>query len=189
MRREITITILLAIVVVALILGMKLATGSVEEKDARKLVTEDLKTRFPDADKIEIVKFEQRTNENGQQYYAIKAAVGMDLATACPTRTNYYYDYPAQNFVSAPPERIVSGCKVCESRPCIIAFEEEAIIASHTLPGAEEVHAFVMVAKDEVPHVNRTAEGWNVFWTSEMLNYSYNVGVSDIGEIIGLERQ
>lgn len=187
MRKEITITLLLVFVVVALILGMKFATGSFEESDAKKFVLEDLKIRFPGADRIEILSAEQKANDRGSTYYFIKAAVSDGLNTPCPARTHYYYNYPEQNFVPAPPEYVVKGCRVCTSQPCVIAFPEEAIIASHTLKGAEAVHTYITGALHAVPEVSRTGDGWKVLWTSS-LNYSYEVAVSDMGAVLSVEK-
>ncbi len=187
MRKEITITLLLVFIVVALILGMKFATGSFEESDAKKFVLEDLKTRFPGADRIEIVGVEQKANDKGSAYYFIKASVSDGLTTPCPARTHYYYNYPEQNFVPAPPEYVVKGCRVCTSQPCMIAFPEEAIIASHTLMGAEAVHSYVTASQGAVPEVNKTGNDWRVLWTSS-LNYSYEVAVSGTGTILSAEK-
>ncbi|VVB98555.1 Uncharacterised protein [uncultured archaeon] len=187
MKKEIIVTVLLAIVVVALILGMKFATGSFEESDARKFVTEDLTTKFPGADKIEVVNFEQMANVSGGRYYSIKAAVIAGISTPCPTRTNYYYNYPVQNFVPAPPEYAVKNCRVCESSPCVIAFPEEAIIASHTLAGSQLVQQYITASRDAMPKVNRTQDTWTVAWTSS-LDYGYKVAVSDNGTIESVEK-
>ncbi len=186
MKREIVITALLAIIVVALILGMKFTKGSVDAGSAEKFVLEDLRTKFQDADKIKIVKSEQKANEKGESYYAIKVALSDGLDGPCPNRTNYYYNYPVQNFVPAPPEYAVIGCMVCQTSPCLIAFEEEAVIASHTLPGTGDVHSYILLSGDAKSMVSKIPEGWKVMWTSS-LNYSYSVDVSNDGKITGVE--
>ncbi len=190
MKQEITVIIALVILVIGLILGMKFASGSFEESDAKKFVAEDLKTKFPNADEVEVLTSETRTNAQGAQYYAIKAKVSSGLDTPCPTRTHYYYNYPEQNFAPSPPEYIVSKCKVCESTPCIIAFEEEAIIASHTLFGTESVHAYV-TSGDAVPSVSRYSTGWQVTWVSPsgVKNYSLIVAVAETGTILSISRE
>ncbi len=191
MRREITLIIVLIAIVIALALTMKFASGAAEEGDARKFVMEDLGSRFPDADKIEVVSFDQKTNELGQQYYVIKARVSSGLATPCPNRTNYYYTYPMQNFAPAPPEYVVKECSVCASRPCVIAFEEEAIIASHTLPGTEEVQLFIS-EREPVAGVEKQDDRWIVSWTdvnSSQHNATvYQVAVSTDGWILGINK-
>ncbi len=187
MKREIIVTVVLIVLVVGLVLGMKFATGSFENSDAKKFVLEDLHNKFPAADKVEIVSFEPKTNGEGAQYYTIKASVSEGLGTPCPKRTNYYYNYPVQNFVPAPPEAVVDSCKVCQSRPCMIAFPEEAIIASHTLQGSASVQDYILTARDATPQVNRTSSGWSVLWNST-LNYSYMVSVTDDGYVSGAEK-
>ncbi|MFA5077110.1 MAG: hypothetical protein WC488_01655, partial [Candidatus Micrarchaeia archaeon] len=159
MKKEIAITALLLVVAAALVLGINMAGGNYEERDAKKVVLEDLQERFPYADKIEIIAFEPRTNGD-QRYFAIKASVSDDLDMPCPKRTHYYYNYPEQNFVPAPPEYIVKTCRVCENKPCIIAFPEEAIIASHTLAGTGEVSNYIVNAGDVKPYVSKIAQGW-----------------------------
>lgn len=187
MRKEATLTVLLVFVVVALILGMKFAAASFQEGDARKYVVEDLQTRYPYADNITVVASEQRTNDMGETYYWIKAAVSDGLDGPCPTRTNYYYNYPEQNFVPAPPEYVVRNCRVCAATPCVIAFEEEAIIASHALMGGEAVHAYVTSHTDAEPSVRRTSAGWVVDWTSSA-EYGYEVVVSTDGLVVSVKQ-
>lgn len=190
MKREIIIIGVLILIIIILVLGMKLTTIIVERSDAAKFVLEDLRARFPDADKIEILSMEQHTNEKGEQYYLIKARVSDNLTTPCPTRVHYYYNYPQQNFVPAPPEYIVKDCKVCERTPCVIAFEEEAIVASHTLPGTEEVNSYIANA-GALPTVKRKNGRWEVLWSSPLpySYYSYLVVVADNGTVISVERK
>lgn len=187
MKREITVTAVLLIIVIVLILGTKFYTGTFENSDAKKFVIEDLRAKYPGADKIEIVSYEKKSSDMGE-YYVIKASVSEGLTTSCPKRTHFYYNYPLQNFVPAPPEYVVRNCKVCENnRPCVIAFPEEAIIASHTFPGSEKVHKYILDNKEASPSVTKSTQGWNVVWTSS-LNYSYNVLVAENGTIIKVER-
>ncbi|MDD5337609.1 MAG: hypothetical protein PHS02_03945, partial [Candidatus ainarchaeum sp.] len=113
MKKEIAVTALLLVVAAALVLGISIASGNFEAQDAKKFVLEDLRTKFPYADKIEIIGFEPRSNSNGQTYFAIKASVSENLDMPCPKRTHFYYNYPEQNFVPAPPESIVKTCRVC----------------------------------------------------------------------------
>lgn len=187
MKKEIMFIILLVFVVVVLVLGMKSPSGSFEESDAKKFVLEDLKSRFPHADKIELINTSLMTNEDAKKYYIIKARVSEGLNTPCPTRTHYYYNYPEQNFVPTPPEYIVKNCKICEETPCIIGVEEEAIIASHTLLGTTAIQEYINTAPYAVPEVHKSTGIWTVLWTSS-LNYSYSIEISERGSVISIKK-
>ncbi|MEW6528695.1 MAG: hypothetical protein AB1391_02285 [Candidatus Micrarchaeota archaeon] len=189
MKKEVILTILLVILVIILILGMKFTITNLEEGDAKTFVLEDLKVKFPNADKIEIISSENKTNENGIRYYTIMASVSENLHSRCPTKTYYYYNYPTQNFVPAPPEYVVKNCEVCKSTPCLIAFVEEAIIASYTIKGTEDVYKYV-IATNAVPETIQTQEGWRVLWISSTnnSNYSYEVFVNKNGYISQIKK-
>ncbi|MBU0586102.1 hypothetical protein KJ780_01175 [Candidatus Micrarchaeota archaeon] len=189
------ITLILFAVLAALVLGIKGIGKGVEESDAKKFVTEDLSARFPDADKITIISTNLMQNEEGEDYFKMKASVSYGLSGICPTRTYYYYNYPVQNFVPAPAEEIVKDCEVCASQPCIIAFEEEAIIGSHTFDGTEEVNDYIMDAftssrygDEPVPTVNKIPQGWEVVWKSNKYNYSYSVIMSSDGSVVEVKQ-
>lgn len=186
MKREIIITVLLIILVITLILSMKFVGSNFEQSDAKKFVVEDLRVRFPKADKIEVITFTEKLNDAGVPYYAIKASVSEKLETPCPTKTHYYYNYPEQNFVPAPPEYVVKNCKVCESTLCIIAFEEEAIIASHILENTNTVRNYIIAHSDALPNAVRVENGWKVIWKSSA-EYGYIVRVTDTGIIQSAE--
>ena len=116
--------------------------GNTQKSNAIEFVTQDLKANYPDAD-VEILLVNEKKGDGEEKYYEIKAKVTQGYQSSCPVRTHVYYNYPNQNFVPQAPEYITSGCKVCNQQPCIIAFPEEAIIASHTLSGTEEVRKFI----------------------------------------------
>lgn len=162
--REILAIGVLIISIVVLVVNAKFEVSNVEKGDAINYVLEDLRSRFPDADSVEIVSIEERKNEKGEKYYWIKAVVRENLSSPCPSRTNYYYSYPIQNFVPTPPEYVVKNCKICESGACIIGFEEEAIIASHML--SEHIKNFIEKT-DAKPSVERIGDSWKVKWESK----------------------
>lgn len=186
MKKEIIIIIILIILVISLVLGLKFTTDNFGGGDANKFVYEDLKKKFPDADKIEILITEPKTNEKGFSYYFIKATVSANLSTPCPTKTYYYYNYPAQNFVPSPPDYVVKDCQICGNTTCMISFPEEAIIASHTLNGTDAVHKYV-ISQNIIPHVSKTANGWMVIWGNSPVNYSYKVIMGDNGTVLSIE--
>jgi len=114
------------------------------KEDAQKFFIEDLADKYPDADVREVVEILPATAQDGASYYQLKARVTKGLSTPCPERMHVFYDYPPKNFVAQPPEYITRGCEVCLNEPnCILAFPEEAIIASHTYPGTEEIAQFI----------------------------------------------
>ena len=189
MKKEITITLILLLCVVLLAFGLRLASvKNIDEGDAKKFVTEDLQTRFPDADKVEIINQEARWNPRGEPYFAMKASVSSGLATPCPIRTYYYYNYPEQNFALTPPEAVVKNCRVCESGNCILAFEEEAIIASHTLSGTKAVDNAIKADSGWAPKTEIIQGGWIVTWTSPGAPGGYAVTVGRDGLIVGVEK-
>jgi hypothetical protein len=155
------------------------------EEGAKSFFLEDLKEKYPAADVREIMEILPATASDGSPYYQLKARVTNGLATPCPERMHVFYDYPPKNFVAQQPEYITRGCKVCIDSPiCILAFPEEAIIASHTYNGTEEVTAFVKGnsdAKAEASFLDTysgTTGAWMVVWSSATNNVSYGVVLS-----------
>ena len=145
-------------------------------EDAQKIFIEDLADKYPDADVREVVEILPATAQDGASYYQLKARVTKGLSTPCPERMHVFYDYPPKNFVAQPPEYITRGCEVCLNEPnCILAFPEEAIIASHTYPGTEEIAQFIKSNTDAQAsaelrdsYMNYTGV-WVVTWRSPSL--------------------
>ncbi len=153
------------------------------EADAKRFFLEDLKEKYPAADVREIMEIISLTAQDGTPYYQLKARVTTGIYSPCPERIHVYYDYPPKNFVSQPPEYITRGCQICINEPnCIIAFPEEAIIASHTYPGAEKVANFIRNNADaaaELPvsldSYNGYSGVWRVKWNSASSGGSISV--------------
>lgn len=179
---------IIAVIIISLVIiaGMKFYESKKLDSGATSYVLEDLQSKHPEADSIQIMDWETRTNQQGEEYLRIRASVSEGTATPCPVRIHYYYYYPVQNFVTEPPEYITSGCTVCEGEGCAIAFEEEAVIASHTNPGAENVNKYVVSYKDAVPTVYRDDTGWKVGWKSPSSKYGYMVEVDTNGRILSV---
>lgn len=182
----------LIVVLVALALVIAAGTQFYEEKvqidDATDYVLEDLVGKHPNADAVEIMDWETRTNEQGEEYLRIRARVTEGLYTPCPVRIHYFYHYPMQNFVTDPKEYITSSeCKVCEGEGCVIGFEEEAIIASHTNSGTQGVHNYVTAYDDAVPVVYMDSECWKVKWDSPSAKFGYFVQIAKNGEITAVD--
>ncbi len=178
--KQIAILVFLFLIVAFLALGIKINMYSMNKEDVKNSVIQDLKHKFPDADKIEIMNMELKKNEKNKEYYLIKASVSFNLTTPCPSRVNYYYFYPEQNFVPNPPEYVVKDCYVPEGTP--VLFEEEAIILSHTLNGTEIIQDYLKthspIPKVKKPNGNKY---WEVDWDN------YKVKISENGTLIGVE--
>ncbi len=186
-HRRLVIYIFCLIVIAILIAGgMEFYKTKVLSDDARTYVLEDLRATNPNADVVEILSWESKTNDAGGQYFLIKARVSEGMNTPCPKRTHYTYYYPAQNFVPGTPERVVYGCSVCGGAGCVIAFPEEAIIASHTNSGSSSIDAFIARYTDAVPAVTEEGGNWIVTWTSAAAGYGYRVEIAQNGEIRGV---
>ena len=155
------------------------------QDEAKAYFLEDLKEKYPAADVREVTDILNMTNPDGSQYYQLKATVTNGLSTPCPERINVLYVYPPKNFVSQPPEYITKGCQICLNEPvCTIAFPEEAIIASHTYPGAEQVAAFIQSNSDAEPSASfadtygNYTDVWLVKWVSASSGKGYQVALS-----------
>ena len=182
-----TTVLLVILIAVALAVAFFIfsRTSAPSEEDAKKFFLEDLQGKYPSADVREITDITNATGSDGKPYFQLKARVTSGINTPCPERVHVYYDYPPKNFVSQPPEYITKGCKVCLNEPvCVLAFPEEAIIASHTYEGAEAVAQFVKSNADAKAGASfQDSYGdysgvWLVSWSSASANSSYQVAVS-----------
>ena len=151
------------------------------QEDAQKYFLEDLKDKYPNADVREVIEILPLTSSDGSPYFQLKARVTSGTSSPCPERVHVYYDYPPKNFVAQPPEYITKGCKVCLNVDvCSIAFPEEAIIASHTYSGAEQVAQFVRDNTDAsaVASFDSSSGIWTVGWSSASSETGYAVALS-----------
>jgi uncharacterized protein (UPF0333 family) len=179
------VAVLLLVVVVALVLTFAPSAKKVSEEDAKKFVLEDLREKYPQADEASILSSVLQTGNDSQQYYYLKAKVVKNAKTPCPERIHLYYNFPLQNFVTQPPEYITRGCKVCINEPeCLLAFEEDAVIASHTYAGAEQVADYLKAYPDAQPGVSSLEGKWEVGWDSQNAAYYYKVLLSKSGNSV-----
>lgn len=185
MEEKLAVILILLLVASLLIVGgMNFYGENVQIGAAEEYVLEDLAQKQPGADIVEILGWETKTNDGGEEYLLIRARATTGMKTPCPVRIHYFYHYPVQNFIADPPEYITtSSCSVCEGAGCVIAFEEEAIIASHTNSKAGRVEKYVSGYPDAVPSVEAEAGGWKVAWNSDSARYGYVVEVKRNGEI------
>ena len=186
-KKEILIGIVLIIVAITLYSLIDFWTNSVEQADITEFIVEDLQNKHPDADDITILFIEKKINNDGEFYYEIKAKVTIGIATPCPVRIHYYYNFPEQNFVTQPAEYITEDCIVCKVEPCTLTFEEEAIIASHTLEGTEAIHNYIENTEGAYPSVTKIEDGWLVKWSSAFSTVEYEVEISSNGEITDID--
>ncbi|MEM4389578.1 MAG: hypothetical protein QXG98_02865 [Candidatus Micrarchaeia archaeon] len=183
--------VIAAVLLALLLLGcLERRVVDVKEADARKLILEDLQAKFPDADVREIL-FMNFTESS----WNVKARVTWGRETPCPKRIHVYYDYPKRGFEISNPEVITAGgavrrginCSIdCIPCPggdrCMLAFEEQAVIASHALIEANDVREFVCKFEDAKAeaksyaeyrdaYTNKTYDDvWLVKWSSDQTN-------------------
>ncbi len=181
-KRELLLILLLLAVILALVKVIEFFQMNVVEGDASNFVKEDLRTKYPSAD-IEIMSIVPKYNSNGAKYFELKAKVTKDPLSECPERFHIFYNYPEQNFVPQPPEVIAANCHVCTEGICNIAFPEEAIIASHTMPNTDVVQSFLKTYPDAIPEVKENANNWLVIWASPSANSSYIIGINRNGSV------
>lgn len=185
--RDILVILVLIALVVALAGIMNFGSGKMENLDAKKVILEDLQTKYPNADKYEILEMREMANMKGDPYSQVKAQVTIGLASKCPERVHIYYNYPEQSFEAYPPEYITRGCKVCQNvDKCIIAFPEEAVIASHYLDLSGSVMDYINT-NNAYPEVSGFENTWIVLWRSQKEPTMMKVTVSKDGKILGKE--
>ncbi len=178
--------IFLVILIVFLINLISLKQNSITEQSAIEFIEEDLAEKYPNYER-EIIFVENKTNfDTGERYFFVKASVVKDKNKPCPERINIYYNYPEQNFVTKPEEKITENCHVCKN--CILLFDEEAIISSHVKPGTEKVQKYLLEYPDAKAKVNRTKSGFEVIWDSNLSSYSYKVILDKKGNVINIEK-
>jgi hypothetical protein len=162
------------------------------QQDAERFFLEDLQQKYPNADVREVINITQATGADGSPSFQLEARVTSGLSTPCPERIHVWYDYPPKNYVSQPPEYITRGCQICiNEQVCIIAFPEEAVIASHTYPGTEEVASFVSANADAkadpvfMDSYGNYSNVWVVKWSAPSSNYTFSVVLSkDLNKVL-----
>jgi len=182
MRKEVVVIGLLIVITLLLVLFPR--TDTKDYTNAKNFIQEHLRAKYPDADVIEVINGEGVAPTG---YVSLKARVTRQYATPCPERIHEYYNVSVanmQNFVTGASEYITRGCKICTGETtCILAFEEEAIIASHTDPGTDQVVQYLQNYPDAKPNVpvtfladyNGQGEAWNVTWVSQKAPFSIYV--------------
>jgi len=181
MKTSVMLVILAAVALAVAVFVFSKPAYPMNEEGAKAFFLEDLKEKYPSAEVREIVEILPMTGSDGTPYYQLKARVTKGMGTPCPERIHVYYDYPPKNFVIQPPEYITKGCKVCTNEPnCILLFPEEAIIASHTYEGGEEVARFIKNNADAsaIASFEPSDATWRIAWSSASEGAGYSVVLS-----------
>lgn len=187
MRKELFAILVLILAVLFLMSVIEFYKANIEQSDARKFVMEELKNKYPEGD-ISIISV-QEMNTNGSKYFKINAKVTLNSAGPCPERMHIFFNYPEQNFVSQPPEHITKDCKICVSNEnCPVLFPEEAIIASHTFSGTEDVQKYVNEEKGIFSLASERDKSWIVTWDSPFSMYYYEVEISKNASVLGVKK-
>jgi len=186
-RREVLLIAGLLIIIAFLVTFVNFFKADVVESDAREFVLEDLQSTYIGSD-IEIMTVSAQTNDLGEKYFEVKARVTENADGPCPERMHIFYNYPVQNFVTQLPEVITAGCEVCKEGICNIAFEEEAVIASHTFDGTAAVHDYIMLHDDATSSVFENEESWFVRWKSADVTDYYTVLLHRNGTIMNVTK-
>lgn len=187
LKREVLLIFVLLIMIVVLTRAVDFFSITVEQGDAAQFVLEDLKVKYPEADVAILETREMINNATGSSYFEIKAKVTQGLKTPCPRRAHIYYNYPVQNFVPQPADVITQDCGVCTEGTCILNFPEEAIIASHTFEGTEDVSMYIVQAS-ATPSATDMDDFWRVRWDSADASFFYNADVGKDGDLLNVTK-
>jgi hypothetical protein len=150
----------------------------------RQAILDDARMKFPDADKVDIVNVSE-VFEGSANYLLVKVRVTENYSSTCPLRYHLQYFYPQQKFEPSKPELVTKDCSLCKDGNCIVAFEEEAIIASINAPGTSQVSDFVRSKPNPVPSVSALGDSsWDVIWRSG--SEKIEVMLSNRGEVLSV---
>jgi|GEM_PF-6187364 len=140
-------------------------------------ILDDARVKYPDADRVGIINVTE-IGQGSSAYFQVKVRVTEQYNSTCPKLYHLEYFYPNQKFEPSKPELITKDCSLCSDGKCLIAFEEEAIIASLNTPGTGGVKQFV-VANNAAPSVSFANGEWSVLWYSQ--NNSVKVVMTSSG--------
>ena len=184
--------VVLVIIMAFVLLFVYVQSPKTTEENAEIYVLEDLKAEYGEDANFEIISINENPSiEEGKgKYFTIKARVTLYPDSSCPERIHLYYNYPEQGFVTQPPDYITKNCKICIDQPtCQLIFNEEAIIASHTIEGTENVKQYITQypnAKATVSAPTNGQDNWLVEWDSEEADFYYIVEISRNAELINI---
>ena len=154
--------------------------------DATRFVLEDLAAKYPGGETV-IMNITPKYNSAGEPYYEIKTRLVKNSGSvACPERLHIFYNYPVQNFIPQPPEIITHDCRVCQEGLCTLLFKEEAVIASHTLPGTAKIKTFLENNPNASVNVSEHSSSWLVKWLRSD-GFGLSVLLRNNGDILSVQ--
>ncbi len=187
MNERQTIIIVLVVIGIGVLWYAANKPSQTTEYDARNFVRNDAQSKYPEAD-VAVIS----TNYSSGSW-KMKVRATLNASSPCPTRIHLYYDYPAMQFATKPPEYITKNCQICLNVPeCVILFPEEALIASHTFPGTESVAGFLAsypnaVGRAELKPVYGTYTNvWIVDWSADASSGVEKVTMDERGNVLEL---
>jgi hypothetical protein len=146
---------------------------------ARQAILDDARIKYPSADVIDIVNVTEGVS-GGEGYSIVKVRVTEEYNSTCPKRYHLEYFYPKQKFEPSKPILMTNDCSLCADGKCVVAFEEEAIIASVSAPGTKTVRSFV-TKNGATPKAYSSGDNWQVIWAAQ--NSSVEVDMANTGAI------
>ena len=146
----------------------------VQNIELDKTIIEDAKSKHPSADIIEIESVDLMDGIN-----VTSVRVSYYTNSICPERYRLRYRYPDFGYETGVPIEIVKNCEYKYTPDSIITYEEQAIVAAHTLQGTDEVKGFVGNGNDITVKTNyySTTGIWEVLFHNEISNETMRVTV------------
>lgn len=158
----------------------------VEQIELDKTVLEDARSKHPSADIIEIESVDLMNGIN-----ITNVRVSYYVNSICPERYRLRYKYPEFGYETGVIIEIVKDCKYTYTPDSIITFEEQAIVAAHTLSGTDEVKEFIGKGENikVETHYDSTSGIWEVtFKNKESLNEMKVTLQSKNPQILSIEK-
>ncbi|MCX8166766.1 MAG: hypothetical protein N3E37_02860 [Candidatus Micrarchaeota archaeon] len=152
------IGLLLLIIAIGVLLISTVTNDITTKEDEKKIILEDLKSKYPGSEIYEIGV----SSQDGNGVYSF--FVINTKSKICPERLKVEYIYPKNHFV---PEVtvITKNCEICVKEICNIAYPEEAVIASHKFN--QDVKSFIEKAEQINYYVSKKDNYFQVDWTNE----------------------
>ncbi|RME78907.1 MAG: hypothetical protein D6769_03760 [Methanobacteriota archaeon] len=153
--------------------------SGVSKASLENAVLEDARTRFADADIVEINNIEEK---GGNKYIVVR--VTYNYSSTCPIRKHVYYTYPEGLFLPEYPVNVITSCSFCKSGDCLIAYDEEAILASVNAKGTAQVRDFAEL-NNATPLVSKLGNIWKVKWVAD--NSVMEVALTQKGSLVDVK--
>ncbi len=157
-----------------------------EEIDPEKTIIEDATNKHPNADIIEIESLDLM---DGINITSVRVSYYVD--TICPERYRLRYKYPEFGYETGIPIEIVKNCEYRYTPDSIITYEEQAIVAAHTLMGSDEVNEFIGAGENIKVKTSFTSNTgvWKVTFENILTNETMYVSLqSKNPKILNIEK-